>query len=429
MTRPFRIGVAGLGTVGAAVVKLLRDRRDLLAARCGRPLDVVAVSARDRGRDRGIPLDGAAWFDDARVLAQQDLDAVVETIGGADGVAFDLVSQALGRGLGVVTANKALIALHGASLAERAEKSGARLGFEAAVAGGVPVVKALREGLAANRIGRIYGILNGTCNFVLTDMRETGRAFDAALAEAQALGYAEADPALDIDGVDAAHKLAILASLAFGTRVDFGSVFVEGIRAVEPVDIVWAEELGYRIKLLGVAERRAGGLSQRVHPCMAPKGLPIAAVEGADNAVAIESDRAGATICEGPGAGAGPTASAVVADLLDHARGLRLPAFSVPAAALEAAPAIPIERRRGAYYVRLAVSDRPGVIADIAACLRDRSVSMESLVQRGRDSGGVVPVVMTTHAVEEAAMRAALADIARLDSVAGAPRLIRIESL
>lgn len=429
MTCPFRIGVAGLGTVGAEVVKLLCDRRDLLAARCGRSLDVVAVSARDRRRNRGVPLDDTEWFDDACALAHRRLDAVVETIGGADGVAFDLVSQALDRGVGVVTANKALIALHGAGLAERAEKSGAPLGFEAAVAGGVPVVKALREGLAANRIERVYGILNGTCNFVLTDMRKTGRAFDAALAEAQALGYAEADPALDIDGVDAAHKLAILASLAFGTRVAFGSVFVEGVRAVEPVDIAWAEELGYRVKLLGIAERRADGLSQRVHPCMVPRELPIAAVDGADNAVAVESDRAGATVCEGPGAGAGPTASAVVADLLDQARGLRLPAFSLPAASLETVPAIPVERRRGAYYVRLAVSDRPGVIADIAACLRDRSVSMESLVQRGREAGGVVPVVMTTHAVEEAAMRAALADIARLDSVAGAPRLIRIESL
>ena len=429
MTRPFRIGVAGLGVVGAGVLKLLRENRELLAARCGRPLEVAAVSARDRGRDRGVPLNDMAWFDDALALARQDLDAVVEVIGGAEGVAHDLVRQALGRGRDVVTANKALIALRGAALADRAERNGAQLCFEAAVAGGVPVVKALREGLAANRITRVYGILNGTSNFVLTDMRETGRAFDAALAEAQALGYAEADPALDIDGVDAAHKLAILASLAFGTRVDFDSVFIEGVRAIEPVDVAWAGELGYRIKLLGIAERRGDGVSQRVHPCMAPAALPIAAVDGANNAVAVEGDSAGATVYEGAGAGAGPTASAVVADLVDLARGHRLRPFSIPAAALEAAPAIPIERRVGAYYVRLAVVDRPGAIADIAACLRDRSVSMESVVQRGRDAGGVVPVVMTTHAVEEAAMQAALADIARLDSVAAAPRLIRIESL
>ena len=429
MTRPFRIGVAGLGVVGAGVLKLLRENRELLAARCGRPLEVAAVSARDRGRDRGVPLNDMAWFDDALALARQDLDAVVEVIGGAEGVAHDLVRQALGRGRDVVTANKALIALRGAALADRAERNGAQLCFEAAVAGGVPVVKALREGLAANRITRVYGILNGTSNFVLTDMRETGRAFDAALAEAQALGYAEADPALDIDGVDAAHKLAILASLAFGTRVDFDSVFIEGVRAIEPVDVAWAGELGYRIKLLGIAERRGDGVSQRVHPCMAPAALPIAAVDGANNAVAVEGDSAGATVYEGAGAGAGPTASAIVADLVDLARGHRLRPFSIPAAALEAAPAIPIERRVGAYYVRLAVVDRPGAIADIAACLRDRSVSMESVVQRGRDAGGVVPVVMTTHAVEEAAMQAALADIARLDSVAAAPRLIRIESL
>ena len=429
MNPPLRVGIAGLGTVGAGTLRLLRDNRGLIAARCGRPIDAVAVSARDRGKDRGIALDGMEWVADAAALADRDLDAVVETIGGEDGAAFDLVRRALGRGRDVVTANKALVARHGAELARLAEASGAHLGFEAAVAGGIPIVKALREGLAANRLTRVYGILNGTCNYMLTDMRETGRAFDTVLAEAQALGYAEADPSFDVDGIDAAHKLAILASLAFGTRIDFDSVYVEGIRGIDPVDIAWAEELGYRIKLLGIAAREAGGLVQRVHPCMVPRAAPIAAVEGVLNAVVGEAEGAGATVHEGRGAGAGPTASAVVADLVDIARGIRLPAFSVPVERLERLPPVPIARRRGACYVRLAVADQPGAIADIAGCLRDHAVSMEALVQRARSANDAVPVVLTTHEVEEAAMRAALAGIAALDTVAAPPRLIRIESL
>ena len=429
MSAPLRIGIAGLGTVGAGTLKLLRDNRSLLAARCGRPLDVVAVSARDRGKDRGVALDGVTWVDDAAALAESDIDVAVELIGGAGGIALDLVWRALGRGVDVVTANKALIAHRGAALAERAEANGADLRFEAAVAGGVPIVKALREGLAANRLSRVYGILNGTCNYMLTDMRETGRPFDDVLAEAQALGYAEADPSFDIDGIDTAHKLAIVASLAFGTKIDLGSMFVEGIRHIDPVDIAYAEELGYRIKLLGIAVRDEAGLAQRVHPCMVPRGAPIAAVEGVLNGIVGEGDRTGGTVHEGRGAGADPTASAVVADLIDIARGMRLPTFSVPAAALESVPAVPIDRRVGAYYVRLAVADRPGVIADIAACLRDNAVSMEALVQRGRSAGGAVPVVMTTHDVSEAAMQSALAGIAALETVAAPPRLIRIESL
>ena len=429
MSAPLRIGIAGLGTVGAGTLKLLRDNRSLLAARCGRPLDVVAVSARDRGKDRGVALDGVTWVDDAAALAESDIDVAVELIGGAGGTALDLVWRALGRGVDVVTANKALIAHRGAALAERAEANGADLRFEAAVAGGVPIVKALREGLAANRLSRVYGILNGTCNYMLTDMRETGRPFDDVLAEAQALGYAEADPSFDIDGIDTAHKLAIVASLAFGTKIDLGSMFVEGIRHIDPVDIAYAEELGYRIKLLGIAVRDEAGLAQRVHPCMVPRGAPIAAVEGVLNGIVGEGDRTGGTVHEGRGAGADPTASAVVADLIDIARGMRLPTFSVPAAALESVPAVPIDRRVGAYYVRLAVADRPGVIADIAACLRDNAVSMEALVQRGRSAGGAVPVVMTTHDVSEAAMQSALAGIAALETVAAPPRLIRIESL
>lgn len=428
MSRPLRVGLAGLGTVGAAVAKLLRDRRGALADRCGRPIEIAAVSARDRRKDRGAALDGVEWVDDAAALADRDIDVAVEAIGGEGGAALALARRALDRGIDVVTANKALIARHGTELARRAEAGGAGLAFEAAVAGGIPVVKALREGLAAARVRRVFGILNGTCNYVLTDMRETGRSFEAALAEAQALGYAEADPAFDVDGVDAAHKLAILASLAFGTRVDFDSAHVEGIRNVAPEDIAYAEELGYRIKLLGIAERREDGLAQRVHPCMVPRAAPIAAVEGVLNAVVCDAGEAGSTVYEGPGAGAGPTAAAVAADIVDAARGRRAPAFSVPVAALEAAPAAPLARRRGAWYVRLSVADRPGVIADIAARLRDRSVSIEAFVQRARGAAPV-PVVMTTHETDEASMRAALADIAALDAVAAPPRSIRIETL
>ena len=411
-----------------------RSRSCAATTICWRPvagegLSWWRFSARDRNRDRGIDLGDAAWVDDAAALADTDADVVIELIGGADGPALDLVRNALGKGKAVVTANKALIAHHGHELATLAEANGAPLTFEAAVAGGIPIVKALREGLAANRITRVYGILNGTCNYMLSDMRETGRAFDTVLEEAQALGYAEADPSFDVDGVDAAHKLAILASLSFGTRVDFDSVYVEGIRAIDPVDIEYADELGYRIKLLGIARLTDDGLEQRVHPCMVLKSTPIASVEGVLNAVVGEGDFVDTTVFEGRGAGAGPTASAVVADLVDVARGNRLPTFSVPVASLRAAKPVPIDQRSGAYYVRLMVMDRPGVIADIAACLRDHAVSMEALVQRARAPEEAVPVVMTTHDVVEASMAAALAQIGALESVVEPPRMIRIESL
>ena len=424
-----KVAIAGLGTVGAGTVNILRNNHDLLASRCGKGFDLVAVSARDKSRDRGIDLGDATWVDAAAALADTDADVVIELIGGSEGPALDLVRNALGKGKAVVTANKALIAHHGHELATLAEANDAPLTYEAAVAGGIPIVKALREGLAANRITRVYGILNGTCNYMLSDMRNTGRAFDTVLDEAQALGYAEADPSFDVDGVDAAHKLAILASLSFGTRVDFDSVHVEGIRAIEPVDIAYADELGYRIKLLGIARLLDEGLEQRVHPCMVPSATPIASVEGVLNAVVGEGDFVDTTVYEGRGAGAGPTASAVIADLVDIARGSRVPTFSVPVADLQDAKPVSIDRRLGAYYVRLMVVDRPGVIADIAGCLRDHEVSMEALVQRARAPDEAVPVVMTTHDVVEASMAAAIAQIADLGSVVEPPRMIRIESL
>jgi homoserine dehydrogenase len=431
---PLRIGVAGLGTVGAGLVRLLQANADVVAARAGRPIAVAAVSARDRGRDRGgLDLGGARWHDDPVALAAEPgLDAVVELIGGSEGPARRLVEEALRAGRPVVTANKALLAVHGAALAEAAAAKGVPLAFEAAVAGGIPAIKALREGLAANRIGRVAGILNGTCNYILSVMREQRRDFAEVLAEAQRLGYAEADPAFDIDGVDAAHKLAILAALAFGRPVDFAAVHVEGIRDVSALDIALAEELGYRIKLLGIASREeGGGVSARVHPCMVPAAAPIARVDGVFNAVVAEGDFSGRLVLEGRGAGAGPTASAVAADLIDLARGRRAPVWGAEASldGGAAAESLPMERHRGAYYLRLMVLDRPGVIADVTGILRDQDVSLEAMLQRGRAPGEAVPVVMTTHDCGEAAMRAALARIAALDSVLERPALIRIEPM
>ncbi|MEK7820149.1 MAG: homoserine dehydrogenase [Pseudomonadota bacterium] len=426
---PLRIGIAGLGTVGRGTLKVLGANADLLTARAGRELRPVAVSARDKTKDRGVPLKGLRWHDDPLALADDpDIDVVVELIGGSGGIARQLCEKALSQGKHVVTANKALLALHGTALARAAETSGRTLAFEAAVAGGIPIIKALREGLAANRIGRLYGILNGTCNYILTKMRNEGREFVDVLKEAQALGYAEVDPSFDVDGVDTGHKLAILAATAFGGEVDFPAVSLEGIRHVSLLDIRFAEELGYRIKLLGIARRTEMGIEQRVHPCMVPLAAPIAHVDDVYNAVVVEGDAVGTAVFEGRGAGEGPTASAVVADLIDIARGRGLPAFGVPAAKLAKQPRSPLAKRRGPSYVRLMVVDRPGIFAHVAASLRDHEISMESVLQRGRAPGEVVPVVMTLHDAEEAALQKALAAIADHDGIVEPPRMIRIES-
>jgi homoserine dehydrogenase len=430
MTRPLAIAVAGLGTVGAGVVKLLRANADIIAARAGRPIAITAVSARERNRDRGISLSGLRWYEDPVALAADpQVDVVVECIGGSEGPARALVQAAIAAGKHVVTANKALLAVHGAALAQASEARGVALAFEAAVAGGIPAIKTLREGLAANRIQRVAGILNGTCNYILTVMREQKREFAEVLTEAQKLGYAEADPSFDIDGIDAAHKLAILAALAFGRPVDFGAVHVEGIREVSALDIALAEELGYRIKLLGIARREDGGISTRVHPCMVPISAPIARVDGVFNAVVAEGDFVGRVMMEGRGAGEGPTASAVVADVIDIARGRFTPVWGAEAAALTPEPSFPMDRHTGAYYLRLMVVDRPGVIADVTGVLRDHAISLESMLQRGRAPGEAVPVVLTTHETSEASVRAALKRIAELNTVMEKPALIRIEAL
>ena len=425
-----RIALAGLGTVGAGVVRVVAAQADLLAARCGRTVEVVAVSARNRAADRGVDISGFAWYDDPVAMAREaDADVVVELIGGEDGPARAVCEAAIAAGRHVVTANKALLAVHGPALAAAAERAGVSLNFEAAIAGGVPIVKALREGLAANRIDRVYGILNGTCNYILTTMREQRRSFADVLAEAQQLGYAEADPTTDVDGFDAAHKLALLASLAFGTKVDFPGVAVEGIRDVSLDDIDYAGELGHRIKLLGSARLTEHGLEQRVYPCMVAESAPIAHVEGATNAVVASGDFVGDTVYEGAGAGAGPTASAVVADIVDIARGTRIPVFGVPTAALRELPRAPTERHRGAFYVRLTVRDRAGVIADVAAAFRDEAVSIESMIQRARSQTEAVPVVLMMHECEEAQLQRALARIAALDAIVEKPTMIRIETI
>ena len=437
MSEALKLGVAGLGTVGAGVVSLLRQNASLIAARAGRPIEVVAVSARDRTRDRGISLDGLRWHEDPVALAaDNDLDAIVEVMGGSEGPARALVTAALESGKPVVTANKALLATHGVELASLSARTGAALAFEAAVAGGIPAIKALREGLAGNQLRRVAGILNGTCNYILTEMRLKGLPFDQVLKTAQDLGYAEADPSFDIDGVDAAHKLAILAALAFGRPVDLSSLHIEGIRHVSALDIALAGELGFRIKLLGIASREgargdgreAGGVTARVHPCMVPTSSPIASVDGVFNAVLAEGDAVGQLMLQGRGAGAGPTASAVVADLVDLARGRRTPVWGTDAPT-DDSPALPMARHRGAAYLRLMVLDQPGVIADVTGILRDHGISLESMLQRGRAPGEAVPVVMTTHECDEARMQQALAAIATLPSVLEKPAMIRIEAL
>ena len=428
MKPPFKIAIAGLGTVGSGVLQLLDRQADLLTHRAGRRIVVAAVSARDRRRDRGADLSAVRWYEDAAAMAADpEIDVVVELIGGADGIARQVLDTALNHGKHVVTANKALMAHDGTRLAAQAEKKGLILSFEAAVAGGIPIIKGLREGLAGNRLERVYGILNGTSNYILTTMRESAHEFAEVLAEAQKLGYAEADPSFDIDGVDAAHKLAILASVAFGRPVDLAAVYAEGIRHVSRLDIDFAEELGYRIKLLGIARLTGEGLEQRVHPCMVPRATPIAAVEGVYNAVVAEGDFVGRVVLQGRGAGAFPTASAVAADLVDIAAGRHVPTFGLPTENLRELPGVPIERHHGAYYIRLMVVDQPGVIADVAAALRDEQVSMESMIQRGRAPGEAVPVVLTTHVTVEAAMRRALARIEALETVLEPPRMIRIE--
>ncbi len=433
MSSPLRIGLAGLGTVGVAAIRLLDRQAEVLANRTGRKIIVAGVAARHAGKERGVDLSRFRWFADPVELAKSaEIDLFVELIGGAGGAALDSVEAALRAGKSCVTANKALLAAHGMRLARLAEENGVALSFEASVAGGIPIVKTLREGLAGNSIERVYGILNGTCNYILSRMETEGSSFAECLAEAQKLGYAEADPAFDIGGFDTAHKLAILTSLAFGTVIDANSIAVEGIESITLADIEAAAELGYRIKLLGVARRTPDGIEQRVHPTMAPKSSAIAQVMGVTNAVTIDADAVHELTLVGPGAGGAATASAVVADIADIARGVRSPPFGLPFAALALAEHAPMQLHRGGYYIRLSVFDRRGAAAAIATRLAERDISLESIVQRRRPGAsaeppGAVPVILITYATYERTIREALEAVVADGFLAAKPQFIRIE--
>ncbi len=435
MADALKIGIAGLGTVGASLVRIIQSRANELAVTCGRPVKIVAVTARDRTRDRGIDLTGIEWFGGPVDLAQKaDIDVFVELIGGSEGAANAAVRAALARGLHVVTANKALLAYHGVELAQIAEEKGVLLNFEAAVAGGIPVIKALRESLTGNTISRVYGIMNGTCNYILTRMEKEGLSFADCLKEAQRLGYAEADPAFDIEGNDTAHKLAILTTLAFGNRIAADDIYLEGITNVSIEDIRAAADLGYRIKLLGVAQRTESGIEQRVHPTMVPLDSVIAQVDGVTNAVAIESDILGELLMVGPGAGGNATASSVLGDIADIAKSRpgeqRVPVFGHPAQALEPYRKAQMQSHEGGYFIRLTVLDRTGVFASVATRMAENHISLESIVQRSKQH--LAPsdhqtIILVTHATTEDSVRKAVAAIKNEGYLVGEPQVIRIE--
>jgi homoserine dehydrogenase len=438
MKTPLRLGVAGLGTVGVSVLTILNARAENMARLCGRAVKVTAVSAQAKGKDRGIALESYQWFDDPALMASSpDVDVLVELVGGEDGTALQVVETALKAGKAVVTANKALLAKHGLHLAALAEEQGVALCFEAAVAGGIPVIKVLREALAGNRIDRISGILNGTCNYILTRMEREGLTFEACLSDAQKLGYAEADPTFDVEGFDTAHKLALLSSLAFGVEVDAGGIYVEGISSITPLDLKMADELGFRIKLLGVAQRTSQGIEQRVHPTMVLKSSSLAQVMGVTNAVSIDADAVDELTLIGPGAGGMATASAVISDLTDIACGIMRAPFALPMKALAPSERAPMQRHEGGYYVRLSVYDRPGAAAGIAQHMAKADISLESILQKRSEpaatrdpsgkSGAPVPVVLITYATTEAGIRKALEAIDQDGLVAEPPQVIRIE--
>jgi len=428
MSIPYRLGIAGLGTVGAGIIRLIEAHGDALAAKAGRRIEVAAVSARNRGRDRGVDISAIPWEDDpVQLAARDDVECVIEVIGGSDGPARAVVDRAIGAGRDVVTANKALIAHHGQALAEAAEAAGVGLACEAAVAGGIPCLKALAEGLGATAPIRVSGVLNGTCNFILTEMETTGRSYEDVLAEAQLLGYAEADPTMDVGGIDAAQKLAILAAIAFGTRVDVEGVETEGIERITLADLEMARELGYAVKLLGIARMEPTGLEQRVRPCMVPRDTVIGGLPGVTNAVVIESDFVAQTALTGPGAGAGPTAAAILSDVLDLARGARRPLFARPAANLHAAPRLAHGDEHAPFYLRFQLRDEPGALAALTAALGEAGVSIQRMRQHGRGEA-VVPVVIVTHEARREAIDHALARIAGLPVSDAEPVAIRIEA-
>lgn len=431
MVAPLRLGLAGLGTVGIGVVKIVQRHADLITTRTGRPVVITAVSARDRQKNRDADLSAYAWETDPVALAQRDdVDVFIEVMGGHDGPARAATEAAIAAGKDVVTANKALLAHHGQALAEAAEAAGRVIRFEAAVAGGIPVIKALTEGLAANGIKRVMGVMNGTCNYILTRMQSAGLPYEVVFEEARQLGYLEADPNLDVGGIDAGHKLSLLAAIAFGTKVSFDAVELEGIGAVSIDDIRHAEDMGYRIKLLGVAQLSGRGLEQRMTPCLVPSASPLGQLQGGTNMVVLEGDSVGQIVLRGPGAGEGPTASAVMADVLDIARGIRLPTFGQPAATL-ATPIAAKSATPAPYYLRMTLLDKPGALAKIATCLGEAGISIDQMRQINQpgDEDDDAIVLFVTHKAAPADIGHALSHFAATGVLVGDPVAIRIEEV
>ena len=437
MSNSLRIGIAGVGTVGASLVRLIQDKQEMLTDRCGRPITITGINARSKNKDRGVPLDDYKWFDDPISLAADDnIDVFVELMGGEDDPAYSAVNAALNAGKHVVTANKALLAKHGVELAKLAEANGLLLNYEAAVAGGIPIIKVMRESLTANTVSRVSGILNGTCNYILTRMEEDGLSFEECLKDAQELGFAEADPTFDIEGNDTVHKLSILASLAFGTQIAPDAIYLEGITKVSIEDIEAAKELGFRIKLLGIATRTPDGVESRVHPAMVPLGSPIAEIGGVTNAVSIEADTVGSLMMSGPGAGGDATASAAAGDICDIAKSKpghqHGPALGQPAHALIPHERAPMRSHAGGYFIRLTVVDKPGTMAAIATRMAEQEISLESIVQRrakGNSPSEQAPIILITHETTELAIHSALEGVKADGRLIGDAQMIRIEKL
>ena len=428
MTAPLRLGLAGLGTVGIGVVKIVQRHADLIAARAGRPVQITAVSARDRTRNRDADLSDYAWESDPVALARRDdVDVFIEVMGGADGPAKDATEAAIAAGKDVVSANKALLAHHGQALAEAAEAKGHVIRFEAAVAGGIPAIKALTEGLAGNRIKRVMGVMNGTCNYILTRMESASLPYEVVFEEARGLGYLEADPNLDVGGIDAGHKLSLLAAIAFGTKVSFDAVELEGIGKISIEDIRHAADLGFRIKLLGVAQLTGRGLEQRMTPCLVPADSPLGQLQGGTNMVVLEGDAVGQIVLRGAGAGEGPTASAVMADVIDIARGNRLSTFGQPAHTL-ARPMPAAAATPAPHYLRMTLLDKPGALAKIATALGDAGISIDRMRQYGH-LGAHAPVLIVTHKAAPQDIAHAIARFAATGVLVGEPVAIRIEEV
>ncbi len=428
MSTPLRLGIAGLGTVGAGVIKIVQRHADLLSRRSGRDVVISAVSARSRGKERGVRLDDYAWEDDASALAvRDDVDVFVELIGGEDGPALAATRAAIAAGKDVITANKAMMALHGQTLAETAEAAGCVIRFEAAVAGGIPVVKALTEGLAGNEVTRVMGVMNGTCNYILTRMESAGLPYAEVFDEARKLGYLEADPNLDVGGIDAGHKLALLSSIAFGTKVAFDAIEIEGIERVTIEDIEHASDMGYKVKLLGVAQMTGRGLEQRMSPCLVPATSPLGQLDNAMNMAVLEGDSVGQIVLRGAGAGEGPTASAVMSDVIDLARGMRVSTFGRPAQDLsDVQPAS--STAPAPYYLRMSLLDRPGALAKVATVLGESGISIDRMRQY-RHAAADAPVLIVTHKTGRDALARALEAFAGTGVVVGEPVALRIEDV